>query len=125
MELENDSNLNPLSNRAKIVEVINLNEYRRNDIAYAQKLKFLIDTILPNSSCLDLDKIYRPTNENLSEIERLREMIILKAKMSYFVIQNINFKNMIEEIIKQLKIENLDEDKWDDLENAKENIAIQ
>ncbi|KAM0674776.1 hypothetical protein GVAV_001595 [Gurleya vavrai] len=76
-----------------------LRKYKKNNLAYSENLYMLINMFFNDITRLSINQIYNPDEKQEKEINRLIEMIRIKAKIYtvYKLIDNLNVKkNFIE-----------------------------
>ncbi|KAM0686611.1 hypothetical protein COBT_002165 [Conglomerata obtusa] len=86
IEDQNEDTIKEMINKipneeATLKLAINLEPYRKDDYAYATKLHVLITLFLPLLSDLSILEIYKPKEEDILEINRLRNMVVSLAKI--------------------------------------------
>lgn len=86
--------------------VYNLGPFKRNDIGFANKFHYLLQTIVPTISNLSFEDILQPGDKAYAEIQRLHE--ILKSKVTLIKKQKIfkqigiNITNLENKIVNDL-----------------------
>ncbi|KAM0685379.1 hypothetical protein COBT_003412, partial [Conglomerata obtusa] len=73
---------NPITDNFLLQKALNITEYKKHDINFAAAFHNLLQVFMPGLSRLNVDKIYNANDDDIREINRLRNMILIKANIS-------------------------------------------